>query len=416
MKFALYISIQFIVLFISQVALAQFDINEFIGSARSDLSLESAKAKLEFLKDNNFNGPWLSRVEFRTRSNDANISQEDFRFRLTPSNPAELKAYKRYYQKAVAFQNIEYRDLLNSALKKRYRLVIDHYFASTEIENLQQQLQINHDIIAMINQSPGRYSLDLGDLIDAESDELEMNLAIEDARIEIDEVEYLMKAHHNFEGDVKWQSFQLLDVEDILTILQEIKIDTNAQHVNLVKMEQRHSIAAERINIEKSESYRNIGFIQAEYDTDRGDAAFDHFGYQLGLRIPIVNPDKPDLNRRKLAIMDDAALLEDKRDEYNREKELVALRIDRYASQFKEVEEKIDQMKLKDYLRFQRLDRSIDISDLIKMNEFFMELLEKRNEIAKNLYEDYLEYIDLSGKLAEVPLRNYLVKGTPEIQ
>ena len=72
-------------------------------------------------------------------------------------------------------------------------------------------------------------------------------------------------------------------------------------------MEQKNELAAQRFNIEKSESLNNIGYFQAEYDTERGDEPYDHFGYQIGIRIPIVNPDKPQLNRRKLALMDDEA-------------------------------------------------------------------------------------------------------------
>jgi hypothetical protein len=201
---------------------------------------------------------------------------------------------------------------------------------------------------------------------------------------------------------------------DILNLFDEFRNLNTGEHIDLVKMEQKNQLAAERYNIEKSESMRNIGYFQAEYDTERGDEAFDHFGYQIGIRIPIVNPDKPDLNRRKLATMDDHALLEEKRDNYRRKMELSVLRMHHYARQYREIEEKLALLRSQNYLNFQRLDEAVKISDLIKINEFHMDLLDKKNAVAKQIYENYLRYLNLGGKLAEAPLRNYLAKGMPE--
>jgi hypothetical protein len=393
---------------------AQFSLERFLGSARDDISLDPAQAKIDFLKENNYSGPWISRVEFRTRSNDANLSWEDYRFRLTPGNPAELKANKRYYQKEVELLNLEYKDLLNNALVERYFIALDHIFESNKKLNLEKQLAINRQITEMINSGTGAYSIDLGDLIDTESDELDMRMGIENAQIRLDEIEYLMKEHYDFSGKIDWSQSELLEVGDILNLFDEFRNLNTGEHIDLVKMEQKNQLAAERYNIEKSESMRNIGYFQAEYDTERGDEAFDHFGYQIGIRIPIVNPDKPDLNRRKLATMDDHALLEEKRDNYRRKMELSVLRMHHYARQYREIEEKLALLRSQNYLNFQRLDEAVKISDLIKINEFHMDLLDKKNAVAKQIYENYLRYLNLGGKLAEAPLRNYLAKGMPE--
>ena len=38
-----------------QLVFGQFSMEEFLGSARDDLSLNPSRAKLDFLKENNFN-------------------------------------------------------------------------------------------------------------------------------------------------------------------------------------------------------------------------------------------------------------------------------------------------------------------------------------------------------------------------
>ena len=409
-----HISLLFLVLgFFSNIS-AQFSMEDFLATAREDLALNPTQAKLDFLKENNFNGPWISRVEFRTRSNDANISQEDFRFRVTPGNPGELKANKRYYLKQVDLLNIEYQEDLDQALIRRYSIAIDHIFENQKKDNLQKQLAVNRQLIDIMSKGNGAYAMDMGDLIDTESDELDMKLSVEDTKMRIDEIEYLIREFYDFSGELNWSQVELIEVNDILNLFNEFKDKPSGQHINLVKMDQRNALAAERFNIEKSETLNNIGYFQAEYDTERGSEAFDHFGYQIGIRIPIVNPDKPQLNRRKLALMDDEALLEEKKDDFRKELELAVLRMDNYAVQYTEIGAKLEKISQQNFLTLQSPGKAIKISDLIKMNEFYIDLLDKKTTVEKKIYRTYIEYLDLNGKLTELPMRNYLSKNLSE--
>lgn len=372
--------------------------------------MNPSQSKLDFLEENNFDGPWISRVEFRTRSNDANISQEDFRLRFTAASPGELKANKRYYSKQIDLLNLEHQENLNNALKQRYLLMVNHIFEFEKIAYLEKQLEANRQLIELMNSSSGAYNMDLRDLIDTEANELEFKLSIEDSKIEMTEIEYLIKEVYDFSGDIKWNEEELIGVQDILNLFEEFKTHPTGQHIYLTKIDQKNMLAAERFNIEKSETLRNIGYFQAEYDLDRGNEASEHFGYQIGVRIPIVNPDKPDLNRKKLALMDDEAVLEEKKDDYRREMELAVLRMEHYALQYHEINEKLTALSKQNFLSLQSPGKSMKISDLIKLNEFHVELRDKKNSVQKNIYATYLNYLDLNGKLSETPLRNYLSK------
>lgn len=393
---------------------SQFDMEGFLSTSRSDISLNPSQSKLDFLNENNFNGPWLSRVEFRTRSNDANISQDDFRLRFTPANPAELKANKRYYNKQIVLLNLEYQEALNKALKQRYLIMVNHLFEFEKVAYLEKQLDVNRQLIEMMNLGSGTYSMDLGDLIDAESNELDLNLSIGNAKIELKEIVYLINEVYEFNGEINWNEEEIIEVQGILNLFEEFKAHPTGEHIYLTKIDQKNALAAERFNIEKSETLRNIGYFQAEYDVDRGNESSEHFGYQIGIRIPIVNPDKPDLNRRKLALMDDEEVLEEKKDEYRREMELAVLRMEHYAHQYYEINKKLTAFSKQNFLSLQSPEKSPKISDLIKLNEFHIELRDRKNSVQKKIYETYLNYLDLNGKLSEAPLRNFLSKDLTE--
>lgn len=407
-------SILLFITFGTNPCFSQFDMEGFLATAGGDLSLNPTRAKIDYLKENNFNGPWFSRVEFRIRSNNADLSQEDFRLRFTPANPGELKANKRYYSKQVDLLNLEYQEEFNNALKRRYKIMIDHLFEYEKISTLETQLGINRRLIEMMNSGTAAYTMDLGDLIDAESNELDLSLSIENSRINLDEIEFLIRDVYEFDGEIIWEDEGVIEVQDILNLFAEFKDHPSDQHIYLTKIDQRNMLAAERFNIEKSESLRNIGYFQAEYDTDRGNEPSEHFGYQIGIRIPIVNPDKPDLNRRKLALMDDEAILEEKKEEHQREMELTVLRMNRYSGQYAEINNTQTSMSKQNFFSLQSPDKFIKISDLIKINEFYIDLLTKKNQVEKRIFESYLHYLDLNGKLSETPLRNYLSKNLTE--
>ena len=203
-------------------------------------------------------------------------------------------------------------------------------------------------------------------------------------------------------------------MDDILNLFEQFKGKPTGEHINLVKQAQRNKLEAERFRIEKSESLRNIGYFQAEYDTDRGNEPSRHFGYQIGIRIPIVNPDKPDLHRRELNLMDDEAQLAERKDAYRRKMELAVLRIEHLAGQYRLINEKLTQTDGKNFLSLQRSDKGLKMRDLIKLNEFYIELIDRQNTVSKKIFETYIEYLNLSGKLTEMPLRNYLSKNFTE--
>jgi hypothetical protein len=254
----------------------------------------------------------------------------------------------------------------------------------------------------------------LGDLIDAESDELEITIDIEEAGILLDELEYLIKELYDFPGAISWDEVELMETEDILNLFAEFRANPGNEYIELIKLDQRNALEAERFNIEKSESLRNIGYFQAGYDVNRGNEPSEHFGYQIGVRIPIVNPDKPQLNRRKLALMGDEAKLDEERDAHRKNMELNVLRMDHFATQHSEIMSKLKSIEQENILNLQSPGKGVKISDLIKWNEFHRELLEKKNQVEKKIFKTYIEYLNLNGKLSEFPMRNYLSKNLTE--
>ena len=106
-----------VLIFISNgIAKSQFSMNEFLSDARNDVRLYENKIKSDFLEQKPYRSPIIHRVEFRARTNDFNITQDDFRLRFNPTNPAEIRANKKYYSLEKNTLFIDYQYALNKAI------------------------------------------------------------------------------------------------------------------------------------------------------------------------------------------------------------------------------------------------------------------------------------------------------------
>ena len=122
-------------------------------TAYEDQDLELYHSQLDFLGSNKYNSPWLNRVEFRIGTEDANLSMDEYRLRLSPTNPSEIKANKIYHRKQISSINAEYSVALNKALKNRYQMLLDHYYLShllLLLENKQDLLLILFLILMVV--------------------------------------------------------------------------------------------------------------------------------------------------------------------------------------------------------------------------------------------------------------------------
>ena len=388
--------------------MGQFSMETFLSGSRDDQSLQQVQDKLDFLKDNNFNSPWLRETEVRIRSNDFNVSPEDFRLRFSPSNPWQIKANKQYYKAQQSQLDIEYLFTLNKTLRTRYDLLIEHFHTS-EFEELNKlKFEYYSDVLKIIGQYGSTMNLDVKDLVDADKSQLEARLGWKEMAFQREEIESLIKEISAFTGDIDWKDLDIIRVEDIKQIIRAIQQELDVSNVYIAQIEQKNALSAARMDVEKTEARQNIGYLQAEYDIDRGKSFERHFGYQIGLSIPLTNPDKPDINRRKISLMDDETALNNRKIMVARRQKLLKLRLDHLIDQYDFVTEKLSILEKNKILEISGLDKNPDPDKFLKMREYQLELVDKKIEISKDLYEAYISYLDYAGRLVQSPVKNYL--------
>ncbi len=281
---------------ISMTSYGQFDFGAYLSSTAADPEVRLLEDQVDFMETENFNLPIIRGVEVRLRSSNTNEAIEDYRFRLELLNPFERaanKAYNRSYQKKLELeQEVRFADVL----LLRFQLLIRHYQLNDAIQRNIERTRIVNSLMQLAEQQQ-----DAAKMLDSSMELTKLELRKNKLENELEALNQRIQQLYAGEFSPQWSGFEVITPEVMAITLSQL----DSLSIPMLRLlDQENDLAQKEYKLEKANSRRAIGFIQSEYDWDRGDWPREHWGFQVGIAIPIVNPDKPDLQFEKLDIME----------------------------------------------------------------------------------------------------------------
>lgn len=397
----------------SQMLYAQFSINEFLNEAKNDVRLYEHEQKSRFLEKNPYKSPWIQRTEFRVRTNDLNVSADDYRFRISPTNPFEIRENNKYYQMQFDLLFSEYQKALNSALNERYLLILDYLVNQDRLFHKDKQISLISDEIRILDAQADDPDFRLIDYLETKEDLIQALLESNELKHQNDLILVEIRTKYAFEGSIQPENIELVELRTIRNWMNTLFLEFDTTDNILVKsIYQENLLTEQRIKLEKAEDRRNIGFLQAEYDRDRGNEVNEHMGFQIGIRIPLTNPDRPDMNRSKIDLIEDQAKLEERKAEISLQGEINRLKLNYLFSQYDLISSELEK---NNFIGILTLSSDLKPNDLIKARRSMLRLERLENQIKWEIYRSYIDYLYYSGRLIELPLRNYLSTNMAEL-
>ena len=284
----------------------QFSMEKYLAGALTDYSLEKYKSQLEFLGENNYNAPWLNRVEVRIGSDDANASLNEYRLRFSPTNPAEIKANKGYHQLHQKHLAARQDVALSEALKLRYYRIVSLFEIDNKKTRLDSLMSFQDKLINGLSRNSG---IQTKDVIALQSQQTDLIIKQNTFEQELEQVKF------NIQWDLN-SNYPIASISNLISVDQirnyiSLNKDQQSNNALLTEAETDVDLLRQKLELERAESRSNIGYIQSNIDTERGDETSEHIGFQVGVRLPIVNPDKPKLTREKVELLEEEQELQD---------------------------------------------------------------------------------------------------------
>ena len=390
---------------------AQFSMEEYLSNAISDAELQFFKSRQDFVSENGFKSPILREVEFRARVNSFEDGFDDYRLRFSPLNPLERSANKNYRNEVRQQLSLSYLLNLEEVLLSRYEIMIEHWQLTQEKVLVEANIEFYVSMLTLIRNQNS--SDNIKDFISMDKALLEAQLSFESIQNEISILEDMIRQTYNFPGTINWGTDDLVEMTTIKEWLSNQKnLDLNS-NLHVKNEQQKVAVSQSEYKVEKQESFSNIGYLQAEYREDEKNTFGQNLGMQIGVSIPITNPDKPDLARKEMKLMEDTQKIEQEKTELENHFENTAKRLESRLAQYDMV---VARMKTYEDAKFPIGKTNHELDLLVELQKFKSDMAEKKVSMAESIYKDYIHLISISGGLSSAPYINYLSKTRSTFQ
>lgn len=399
---------------VSSIATAQVTIAEFIKSANDDPEVKTFSEQARYLEQRTYRLPFLQRLEFRTQNRELLANQQEYALRLTPSNPWEVRNNNKYFEAYRSTLGFEREFLLKTALYDRYLKAISLLYL-TELGNKKQLLiESKANQISILEKQMGSSFFDADQYVDLQLEKLDEEGEFEEVQfLTIDERFSITRVYPSaFNKTLEWKLDNVISAARIKSVADSLS-GSAIQSRLIAFQQQKIELANREYSLEKANV--NVGFLQAEFDNRRVEQNRTPFNISGGITIPIFNPNKGDMAKRKLDAIDATFDLEEAQAEDKIDKMILHERINFYYERYTRLQEKIKALRQDNVPATLQTLKGGDPAVRLKFSESIVKLEIILAKIRRDMLYAYIDFLSTSDFLQREPLKNYLSPGLEEL-
>jgi hypothetical protein len=389
------------------ITFGQVTINEFLNSANSDPEVLTFSDKITYLNNKPYRLSPIREVQLRTQNRELLPTQQEFGVRVSPANPFELRRHNEYFKEYNSALSFEKEFALKDALSVRYLTVIEFvYFAdlsnqaATSSKNLADQ-------IAILEKQSGSHYFDAEDFVDLKLDQLDFQVEQEEIQFELsNQLHRIARTYPQaHQQTIEWSFLKLISPEGIKAVidsLEQLSIKTSW----VAYQEQKIRLAQSQYKLEKNNF--NIGFIQSSYDNRRVNQDRNPISISAGLTLPITNPNKGDMARRKLDIIEAEYDFKEETSEAETDKQILSDKVRSLVDRLDNLEKRMRELRESDLPITLSSIRGGDPIVIIQFTQNLDKLNVLSLKVKRELFISYVEYLAFTDHLQKTPLVNFL--------
>lgn len=404
-----------LVIFVSSYSYSQITMAEFLGSARVAPEVKSADAQISYLQTKPYRLSPLQKMEFRTQFEEMSMENQEYALRFNPANPWEVKsnnAYFKEYQQSLSF---EMELALKKALVDRYNLVILYlyYYEMTVLAQESEKL-VEKQLIILEHQSASSF-FDADEYVKLKVEQLDKSVEQEETNFDLQsQKSAVSQLHPEASGKaIAWEINPLLSIDGIERVADSLRSHL-VSPLEVAYNQQKVNVARSQYNLEKSNI--NMGFLQPSYDQRRVNQDRVPFNISLGFTIPITNPNKGDMARRKLSEIESEYELKAARIEDQTSLQIAHQKLKESIARYRDLQSKIQSLKESSLQKDLTLLKGGDPLIALQFESGINKLRVLLGKLRRKVLTYYIEFLTGSDHLQQKPLINYLAAGLSPIE
>ena len=351
---------------------------------------------------NPVNFPIIEEYDLRTRTNDLDLKQQEFIFRVSPSTKKKRAAQQSLYVHFNAKPDFKSKELLCEQRLIANLDWLNFYILHRNLDLIQQMNLIYADKNKVLQKQLASLNVDYKEVIDQQIDNTD--LAFDEFK-NIDEMAFLFNKYGYVDQEFSFEGF--LSMSALASILE---LERTAQPFVNPEVEYDLQLIDKELALENAESKHFFDFAELRYEGPQSDLLEERI--TIGAALTFPNSGNRKLKVEELKLQKQRLEYEIQNDNLVLENEIRRKRADlqKLLNQFLHFEDLAE--KENDFLS--KLGESllqnaeVDPYSLLKINERKVQNQIKELELVEDIYESYLELIYISGEICNADRVNFL--------
>ena len=420
--FVLVFAIVFVKTTVAQTPLSTSSI---LATAKTQTAITLQERKIGVLNGQSYNLPFLEKVDFQTETDRFDWQRQEYRIRTSFNGWEEMRSLKEQKAANVVKEQAERNVLFKDVLYDRYALLVEYRYEQTALKMYRQMFNVFADKRDVL-QKMAKLSTDFNieDLIKAEEAAFEFQQKILQSEGNIHNMGQFLNriintadgsATTKFETSSSLTAFQLDTADWIpLSIMRRLVADlpqTAEKNPLLSHQAAKISVVQSEYNLEKAQTKKVIDYAQIRNSARNRDALIREWSVGVGIAIPYRGSAKAELNSIAFKRLEEENNL--KNLQTNLDLQIFSLQqdLDLIFKEYDFIEKQVNESQT-----LYALDHYTSIQGsppivLLRMKELVLKRQSQLITLEHAAYQKYIKWLDLTGKLSELPLKDYLSVG-----
>jgi len=250
---------------------------------------------------------------------------------------------------------------------------------------------------------------DISALITTQDKLSDVHIKLTELKNQLADLETAIHQLGESKGKIAFEEASLVSMEKIEAVFKASTETTETDNVYLAQSEYKIRLGEGEIKLRQAENRDWISFFQVTYETNEDIDEWEHrTSVEVGFKLPVVAADKEDIWRRKANLTREKMQYEAAKREVSAESSQLRHETLNLMAQYQLLKERRENGSAVTILNRQLTVKGADPLDLLKLKESILENDIRLAERAFTIRSNYIELMELTGRLARKPLTDYL--------
>lgn len=392
----------------------QVTVSEFLRSAKDDREVRLFEEQLSYLQQKPYQLSPLQKLEVRTRSNQLDPARQDYALRLNPANPWEVRHNNNYFKEFQLVLATRKAIVLKEVLAARYKLVIDFMYYRELKALAEEDKKLAEAALAVLGMQQYSDSFKGDDFVKLNLEHLNKVVALEEVSFEMDnQMDQIVEKHPAaFDQNIEWDYQRILSIDQIEKVVDSL-FTAEGSNIALAYQEGKVNLANQEFKLERSNI--NVGFLQTQYEPYRIEQNRKPWNISMGITIPIANPNKGDMTKRKLEVIEAQYDLDEKRGELQSQRVMLHRRLKNLITRYRLTKLKMDELRNGTLAKTLTEMKGNNPLAAIQFNANTLKLQGIVLKLRQSILSTYIEFLSSTDRLQQHPITNYMSSDFEEI-